>query len=279
MGKLPTKKELRQLSEYHGPFCVSIYLPQVATPLEPNPGKIQLKNLLRDAEQQLMGRGQTKHSVSTALKPAWELLEDQEFWRTYQVGTVILLHPQLFRMYRIQGEDFEQQLHVGARFELDPLLHLKQTNKTFYLLSLGHKNVRLFKGDHYQLKPVEIKDMPTDMLEALRIDEFPESIETHPTGRGGRDKGSEGFHGQYNPTQTDKLMLRKFFRMIDKRLHKLLRDSSEPLIIAGVKYLQPIYHQINTYPHLVQRAINGNTEHERTDVLREKAWAIVRAEP
>lgn len=275
MGKLPTKKELQQLRTHSSEFCVSLYLPAVITPLEPNPGKIQLKNMLREAERKLAECEQSSAEIDATLRPGWQLLDDSEFWMTYQVGTAVFMSRDMYRTYRIQDEDFEQRLHIGTSFDVEPLTMLRRANKTFYLLSLGHKNVRLFKGDHYHLEPVEVKDFPTDMLTALRIDEFPESIETHPTGKGGRDKGSEGFHGQYNPAQTDKLMLRKFFRMIDKRLRRVLEANTTPLVLAGVKYLQPIYRQVNSYPHLVSEAINGNTEHERSEVLRRKAWEIV----
>lgn len=278
MGKLPTKKELRQLREHGAEFCISMYLPAVTTPAEPNPSKIQLKNMLRDTEFALAECEQTPEAIDATLTPARQLLDDHEFWLTHHVGTAIFLAPDLYKLYRINDADFEQQLHIGGGFEIDQLEHLNHANKTFYLLRLGHKNVRLFKGDHYSLTPVDVDNLPSDMIEALRIDEFPVSIETHPTGLGGRDKGSEGFHGQYNPAQTDKIMLRQFFRMIDKRLRKVLEKSTTPLVIAGVRYLQPIYRQINTYPHLVTQAIDGNTEHERIDVLRDKAWSIVQSQ-
>jgi hypothetical protein len=145
----------------------------------------------------------------------------------------------------------------------------------YYLLALSHKHVRLFEGDRYRLKPVELKNFSGDLEETLRIDEFPHSRETHTIAPASSGKGSEAFHQQYNVAETDKKMLLEFFRRIDHRLHAFLLFHEKPLLLAGVGYLLPIYRKVNTYAGLLDEAVIGNQD--RTDIytLGKKAWQTV----
>jgi hypothetical protein len=48
-----------------------------------------------------------------------------------------------------------------------------------------------------------------------------------------------------------------------------------PLVLAGVDYLLSLYKEANTYPHLVDKGIEGNPEELSAEELHEHAWAIV----
>ncbi len=67
----------------------------------------------------------------------------------------------------------------------------------------------------------------------------------------------------------------RYFQQIDRGLHEFLRDESVPLVLAGVEYLFPIYHQANTFPYLLHQGVPGNPDKLSSDVLHEKAWAVV----
>jgi Bacterial archaeo-eukaryotic release factor family 3 len=67
----------------------------------------------------------------------------------------------------------------------------------------------------------------------------------------------------------------RFCQQIDRGLHGILKDKKAPLVFAGVDYLYPIYREVNSYPHLVERAVTGNPEGLSADELRKQAWAIV----
>jgi hypothetical protein len=167
-------------------------------------------------------------------------------------------------------------LTVETGFNLEPLLEVMQNSQQYYILALGHKNVRLYEGDHYDLKPVNLKNFPADMKETLGIDEYPQSRETHTIAPASSGKGSEAYHEQYNVSQTDKAMLLEFFRRIDHRLHNFLLYHQKPLVLAGVNYLLPIYHKVNTYPGLLSESITGNQDYPDLPMLREKACNLVR---
>jgi hypothetical protein len=275
MIDLPSQQELDELKAFDKPFCVTIYLPFDEPNAENNPNRIEFKNVLRQTETALSDAGAKPSAIAKTLKPAQSLLEGTEFWSTRFDSLVLFMHPKLFRYYHIPGRNIPHMLTVEKGFNLDPLLKVMQDNKQYYVLALSHKNVHLYEGDQYQLKPVRLKELPTDMKEALKIDEFSSWVESHRAAPASYGKGSEAVRGQYDVSQIDKELLLQFFRRIDKRLRGFLQQRRAPLVLAGVEYLLPIYRRANTYPSLLPQSITGNQEHADLDNVREKAWRLV----
>ena len=56
---------------------------------------------------------------------------------------------------------------------------------------------------------------------------------------------------------------------------EILNDEQAPLVLAGVDYLIPIYHQANSYPFLIEEAIEGNPDQLEARELHQLAWKIV----
>ena len=275
MINFPTPTELKELQEFHEPFSVTIYAPPIDANGATDPNRIEVKNLLGDAEMALLSAGVDPRDVEKTLKPARLLLEGHEFWRIHHESLVLFMHPKLFRYYHIPDHTAPYLLTIETSFNLEPLLEVMKNNQQYYILALGHKNVQLYEGDHYGIKPIKLKHFPADMKETLGIDEYPESQESHSVAPASIGKGSEAYHEQYNVSQTDKAMLLEFFHRIDHYLHDFLFSHQKPLIIAGVNYLLPIYRKVNTYPGLVSQSITGNQDDPDLQSLKEKAWSLV----
>lgn len=275
MITLPTKQEMEELEGFNESFCLTIYIPRIDPNTAENPNRIALKNLLKEGGEALATAGMDKRDIDQALKPAQELLEGHEFWPVQRESLALFIHPKLFRYYHIPTEATPEMLVVEAGFNLEPLREVIESNQEYYVLALGHKNVQLYEGDRFGLNPVELDNFPADLVEALRIDEYKESRETHSVASTSIGKGSEASHGQYNVSQTDKIMLHEFFRMIDRRLHGFLGRERKPLVLAGVEHLLPMYHKVNNYPNLLEDGIAGNQEHTPAEQLHQKAWSIV----
>lgn len=275
MINFPSQQELKELRAFSEPFCLTIYAPLIDPNAATNPNRIEVKNLLREAKTALLSAGVNPLDVKKTLRPAKLLLEDHEFWPIHHEGLVLFTHPKLFRYYHIPDHAIPYMLTVETGFNVEPLLKAMEDNKQYFVLTLGHKNVRLYEGDHYNLKPVQLKNFPADMKQALNIDEYPKWREKHEIAPSYTGKGSEAVHGQYNVSQTDKAMLLEFFRRIDYRLHDFLFRHQRPLIIAGVSYLLPIYRKANTYPGLLPDAITGNQDNADLQTIGEKAWQLI----
>ncbi|HUY85044.1 MAG TPA: hypothetical protein VMU97_00850 [Candidatus Dormibacteraeota bacterium] len=275
MVRFPDEKELRQLKSFEKPSCVTVYAPHIDQATTADSDRIELKNLLREAETALRSAGTKPRDIQKTLGPGRQLVDGREFWPPRHDSLVLFMHPKLFRYYHIPEHAVPYLLTVGGGFNLKPLLKIMRRNRPYFVLALGHKNVRLYEGDHYHFGRKYMKDWPADMEKALNIDEYPNWRETHTIGPASTGKGSEAYHGQYNVKQTDKEMLLQFFRRIDKRLHSLLTRRRLPLVITGANYLLPIYRQANTYPGLLACGIAGSPKLEDRDRLRERAWRLV----
>lgn len=150
---------------------------------------------------------------------------------------------------------------------------MQRNNDQFFILTVGHKNVRLYQGDTSSLHLVDIKDFPADMKQTLDIDEYESERSVHTVVKAGRLTGVSA--SQCDKANTDKVMLKEFFRRIDDMLFSFLTQHNYPLILAGVDYVQAIYRSVNSYPHLVEHGISGNQDEAKEKDLHARASTIL----
>lgn len=281
MVNFPTETQLKELKTFRSARCLSLYVPFIDPNSATNPNRIELKNILVEAERALIADGLSPKDTKKTLQPIFDLLDGDEFWPPRHESLALFAHKKLFHYFHVPPGSVPEQMSIGKGFDLAPLEQAMADNQHYYVLALSHKHVRLYEGDHYQLKPVKLDNFPTDMKTTLNIDEYPHSRQTHtisPSGKGranGSERGAEGYHDHAEVTNTDKDMLVEFFRQIDKYLHKILNKERLPLVIGGVSYLLPIYRKVNTYPGLLPTAITGNLDRSDLPTIRTKAWSLI----
>jgi hypothetical protein len=210
-------------------------------------------------------------------------IDRDDFWQHQDRGLAIFVADTFYRYYQVP-QDFSELVVVTDQFHLKPILPFLTGDGRFYVLTLSQKDVRFMQGDRMSLREVEVLNLPTSMDEALQYDETAGDGQFRIGTTSGASNFTSSqqpgqFHGQGSPDQDDiKQDLLQFFHVIDDAVHEFLKDKRAPLILAGVEYLMPIYHEANTYPHLVtEDNIAGNVKVEKPEELHEKAWAI--AEP
>jgi hypothetical protein len=275
MIQLPTRSEILTLGTTQQPHGLSIYSGYLPPSSPNNPNRIQFKNLLKEARRLLADKKYSERDIAAFLEPADKLLSGEEFRVGHDHSLGVFIGQDFFRYYRLPSTSIESSIQLGRHFNVQPILDLIDTNLSYFLLCLSHNNIQLLRGDRYSIKPLELDRMPTNMEQSLRIDEYPKEIQTHSVAPTVIGKGSEQFHGQYNARQVDKDMLVRFFRKINTRLARELKGQNIPLILAGVEYLLPLYRQVNTYAHLVDRDIIGNVELAPLLQLQQQAATIV----
>jgi hypothetical protein len=276
--KALSRKELDSLLSQSGGPCVSIFMPTHQTGSEIQQDMTRFKNLLRSAEERLGGRGMKEPEIKQLMAPAWELLESRLTWRHPNEGFAMFICGGEAKSYHLPIR-FEEQVIVGDKFNVTPLLRLFGTDGRFYLLTLNQDNVRLFEGSKYSMREIEVSEMPESLAESMKFEDRQQQetkkMETGGTGMAGTNHpGITQGHGgaDEQPKQT---FILDFFRRIDQGLHDLLARDTAPLVLAGVEYLHPLYRQANNYPHLIDQGIMGNTELWSTKDLHDKAWNIV----
>lgn len=270
--------ELKNLIERTQGPCVSVYMPTQKAGPDTRQNPIRFKNLMREVEERLDGRGIDPQAATGWLKPASEL-DRADFWENQDHGLVVFVSPDVFRYYRLPIE-VPELVDVAEHFHLKPLVPLLTNNGRFYILALSQDEVRLMEGTRSRAQEVEVENMPKSMAEALQYyDTSKEGQFRIATSRGGTSNSFQqpgAFHGQGSPGQDkEQRDILQFFQLVDEALHEKLRNQKAPLVLAGVEYLLPIYQEANTYPHLMKEGITGNPEILKPEELHDRAWPIV----
>lgn len=271
-----TIEKLQELTTQSGEICVSIYLPTLTKGAEAQQGSIRLKNLLREAEQKLSASSFRTPDKAEILKPAETLINDREFWQHQSNGLAIFLSAGEVHSYRLPIH-FDEIVVVSERFHLKPLLPLFTGDGQFFVLALSQNMVKLLQCSRDHFSEVELEGVPTSLDEALKFDDPERQLQYHTgtSSPGGAGKRAAIFHGHGVGVDDEKPNILRYFRQVSQGLDKLLHDQNAPLVLAGVEYLHPIYKEVNEYPHLIDKGIEGSTDRWNVKELHEQAWKIV----
>ncbi len=272
---LLTRDDLKTLIEQQEGQCISVFMPTRRAAPENQQNPIRFKNLLVEAERQLLGSGLRAVEVEKLLKPSQRLVNNRSFWQHQSDGLSVFISSQTFRHHRLPV-NFEELVVVTDRFHVKPLLTLFTGAGRFFLLALSQNKVRLLQGTRYSISEVELEAVPKSIDQALKYDDPEKQLQFHTGTPGGTGERAAMFHGHGVGTDDAKRNILRYFRQIDKRLHDLLKEEQMPLVLAGVEYLFPIYRQANTYPHLVDEGITGNPDELSAKELHSRVWSVVK---
>ncbi|MDI6854203.1 MAG: hypothetical protein QME75_11455 [Deltaproteobacteria bacterium] len=267
------KNELKDLAAARPGPCISIYMPTHRVPMEIQQDRLRLKNLLRKSEESLTSRGLRSPEAKKLLDPAEKLLGHMVFWKGQQDGLAIFLAPEFERLYPLPV-DFPELVVVGERFHLKPLLKLLGGGE-LYILALSQNEVRFFQASRFSVSEVEVEGMPRSLAEALKYDEPQKQLQFHTGTQKTSGDRPAIFHGHGVGTDDSKSNLLRFFQQVDRSLHSMLREEQAPLVLAGVDYLLPIYHEANSYSNLLQEGLTGSPEGLSAAELHQRACAVV----
>jgi len=270
------KTDLEALIETSGDTCISLYMPTHRYGRGQQQDPIRFKNLITRAQDELLASGLRMPEVQGMMRPAENLLVDKVFWQHQSDGLAVFLSPDSFQSYRLPSR-FDDLLVIANSFQIKPLLPLISNNEKFYILALSLNEVRLFLGNRYTIDEIDLGDLPTNMREALWMDD-PEKHSDFHTRTGSMDSQGERqaiFHGHGAKQAEEKTNILRYFQRIDRGLNDLLDEKTIPILLAGVEYLLPIYRQANTYPTLLEENLKGNPEEMSGEDLYKRAWGLV----
>lgn len=267
--------DLQTLLDHQSDLCISIYLPTYKKGAETQQNFIRFKNLIQQVQDNLSDRGLEEADIDALLEPAYELLNDREnsFWENQDLGLGVFCSANFWQTYRLPTS-FEEIAIVSDHFYIKPLMRFMNLNQPFYLLALSQNEVRLFKGNCYDIKAMELDEIPSSLAEALRYDDPEKQLQFHSSSGGGNAQPI--YHGQGVGTTDNKDEIRRYFQAIDSGLTSLLPiEKHTPLILAGVDYLISMFQDISSYPKLVKDAIIGNPETLSPQELHQEALPIL----
>jgi hypothetical protein len=271
-----SRLDVEALAETTNGLCVSIYMPTEQAGPDVQQNTIRLKNLLDQAEERLTQMGMRSPDARELLKPVRDLLPRSLFWQYQRAGLALLVSKEGLLTYQLSQSPTEQ-LVVGERFYIKPLLPLLSGDGQFLILAISQNQLRLLEATRESVSEVNLENVPTSLAEALRFDDPEKQLQWHTSTDtfAARGRGAM-YHGHGTATADDpKDYILRYFQQVDRGLREYLGGRETRLLLAGVDYLLPIYHQANDYPHLMEEGITGSPDELSVKELHRKAWAIM----
>jgi hypothetical protein len=274
------REELTRLVDLQDGTCISVYMPTHRFRSDWSQNTTRLKNLLRDARNQLRDQEVRETDIDQLLGDARRLLDRPGFWRELSEGLAVFITTEASEFYRLPLS-FEEIAIVEDQFHLKPLFPLIAANDRYYLLALSQNDVRLYQGTDQAISEVEAAEIPADIVSAIqRYEEPPEQgVQMHTQGasqNGDADQRHHGHGSSEDQSREPKNQLKRFFREIDESVSGYIGGEDVPLVLAGVSEYLPLYQGVNSYSNLVEDDIvAGNPEHLDMKELHNEAWDIV----
>ena len=264
-----TLDQIKGLAQQTASPSISIFLPTHRSGQDTQQDPIRLKNLLRDAEKQLLDGGMGPREAGALLQPAQALLDDANFWNHQHEGLALFMSADDFHYYALPFS-VEELLVVAQSYYVKPVLPLFTNNGHYFILAISQNEIRLFEGTRYGVGQIDLPEGTPESLEAaLRLDGPQKTLQMHPGGGGGM------FHGQGPGDEEQKVWIEQYLNLVDTSLKEIFREQNAPLVLAGVDYLLPMYRKVSEYQNIMEEGITGNPDHLRPEELQEQAWRIV----
>lgn len=265
------KQDLERLLLVEAEGCVTIYLPTFKAGPEVQQAPIMLKNLTKEAEERLVQLGRRRPEVLEALKPIEKLIHDTEFWKHQNEGLAVFLTPDAFETFRLPVH-FEPSVSIDHKLNVRPLLTHLHGDGNFYILAVSLNDARFFKAGKFEIEELAVENLPLNKDHALGLDKS-QSISLK---NGAGAAFGVPSHGSLELSDIEKTEIRQYFRKIDHALMELLKSGKEPLVVASVETLFPLYKEVNSYPHLMDECLKGSPETLSPAQLHTKAWPLVK---
>jgi hypothetical protein len=254
---------------------VSIFMPAVQAGQQTQQNLIRFKNLVREAEKYLCERGMNEHDAKVFLQPAARMINDNEFWQHQDAGLAVFVAKDAFHKYRLPIE-FQALAVVQERFYIKPLLPALTEGERFCILALSQNHVRLFDCGRRNVREVNLENVPRSMADALGYELTSPGMQYQSATSPSRESaGPPNHQGQVASAYEEdfKSDIQQFFRALNRGLKNYLR-AGQPLVLAGVEYLLPIFRRENKHEPIVG-SITGNFDVERPENLHARAWTLV----
>ncbi|WP_130179184.1 hypothetical protein [Cryobacterium sp. SO1] len=261
---IPTRDDVDALAGVREHPCVSIYLSTTPLPKDADMARVELKNQLSEAVQQLRAAGTDRHLIEQQEEILVDLIEDVDFWRLLSYSLAIFATPTSVRTFRLPNR-LNTALEVSDRFYLKPLLRAVTFPQAAFVLAVAQNSVRLLEiSAESPVYAVSVPGLPSDVADAVGLPSI-----------NGRTQDSHIMGGRIQGGEGQKVRMRQYARAIDRALRPVLSGLDLPLILAAAEPLAGIYRSVNSYPNLTDAIIGGNAEETPDEDLGRAARGIL----
>lgn len=253
--------------------CISIYLSTEAA-REGNFHKleIKLKNRLSEVAKKLKEDWEYKESrINELLAPAFDLIDDINFWHHHEKGLAIFINKEKFDYVRF-NTDIEDQATVSKYFYIIPLLFEMLTNSQYYILALSKHSNKFYKADSNNITRMEEFEINESLKDYVGYDGQNRNTQHHSHKV---TASNTVFHGKGNVRPDDKQDLFKILKKVDNSIQKAFKNKDTPFILYCDERIYHFYKEISSSNNLFDKFINGNPENINKNNIHEKTWEVI----
>ena len=256
---LPTHAQIDQLARFRGFPALSIFLRTTPLTQDVKADRIELKNLLKMAADQMHKADVDKRTASAVAEHVHDVIEDDAFWTRLSHSLAIFTTPDSIQTFRLPNR-LTNAVEVSDRFHISPLIRAVTFPHEAYVLATGIGSTRLIEVTA-DLPPatVSVSGLPRDFNQALGKRSHIE----RPGGMAGQEESSEN------------ALLTRYARTVDNALRHTLAGHETPLIIAAAEPMASIYRKVSSYPHTANDVISGSADDTPDHVLATEARKIL----
>lgn len=265
-------QDLRYLLENNKQPSVTIYLPTI--PGDKDTNRILIKNAVSKTKDTIKEKKYDLKDIEDNLKAFSLLGEDLGFLNAQKEGLAVFINQSELKTFKMP-HSFEETVIVDNIFHIKSLLPVLTENIDYYVLAISKNTVQLYKADRYEIKPVDIPDMPLSMDDALQYDIDETHLGRRPSNISG-GKGGSSTHGENIGDETEKEFVLKYCQIIEKYISNSINSSNKTMVIAAVDYIQAIYKEASSYKNISDKGISGNPDNMTMDQLRNQAWEVLK---
>jgi hypothetical protein len=266
--------QVQELAAWMEEWCVSAFLPGHAVAGRNSGDSIRLKNLLRDAENELIDLG-VRRSAATELVSGVTPpdLGDRRSATFHEAGIASYVAPGLDGAHHFTCEA-PTLVTVSRRFHLKPLLAELAREVRFFVLAVTRGSAQLYVNEPRGLQPVDVPEMPASLEEAVRYDDRERTLFSHSAARAGGGGVVAAFHGQGGRVDHLTEDMLRYLRSVDASLNGVV-ENGVPVVLAGSQDVIARYRQVSRRDNLADGEIRANPETLATTDLGAQARAIV----
>ena len=265
---------------------VTIYMPtNPVSDKEQDP--VRLRNMLKEAAHKLSALGVRGANIESIMAHAEKMVENPSFWRRRGKSLAIYATPDFFTYYRTPNE-MAESITVGTDFNFAPMTRLLYGSGRYYVLNISEHRARLLECTREGCRNATPENMPKSEAAAVNLDTPDLQRQYHDAGTGESrvavaeagsratvGAGAQVWHSTSVVKDMKNAYLAEYFKRVDHVLKNILKDPNEPLVLAAVGYLHPIFRSASTVSGLLREGLSGNFDDVSEQVLHEKTWPLV----
>lgn len=272
-----TRSDLNDLLKAHHTIGTSLFLPTHMYGRETEQDPIRLKNLIATARAEMKARGIDDEDADTTLAPAVALITDHTFWQHQDLGLALYLIDGTMMTFHVPIP-LTEQVVVGPRNYVRPLLPLLADDTSFRVLTMTAEQVELFHATRFALVEAHEPSLPTNVGQGRPESDYENPVQASPVARpntGTVNISNAQVYGD-SPAEWRKGRLVEYARRTAAAVDDILAGDPVPIVLVASDELSGHFSKASTLAAELVYVIDANpAAMSRADLLT-AAFAAVR---